>query len=188
MPVFTMIVQTETDEPALEVLNASGEFIKVVARPGCFVVNLADMFMRMTNDKFLSTVHRVVNKGTQDRYSLPFFFGANANELIEVVPTYVAEGEEPKYGGLTTYEVCRTRNPCTLTASPFLTLTLPALYAPTEDCAVQASQGRRHSGGAAQGVCGEEWGSCALIEKRGVVAISLSNSRCTAIIRNRYKV
>ncbi|KIW32555.1 uncharacterized protein PV07_04086 [Cladophialophora immunda] len=106
---FTIIVQTINKHPALEVLNADGEWIKLYPQFGCFVVNLSDMMMRMTNDIFLSTVHRVINRGETDRYSIPFFFGANANELIEVLPSCTSEENPPKYEGMTTYDHSNAR-------------------------------------------------------------------------------
>jgi isopenicillin N synthase-like dioxygenase len=68
------------------------------------------MMQRMTNNTFLSTVHRVVNTSSVDRYSLPFFFGMNADEWIEVLPTCVGVGgvEEACKGGITTFEVSDT--------------------------------------------------------------------------------
>ncbi|KAI9742081.1 MAG: hypothetical protein M1834_000471 [Cirrosporium novae-zelandiae] len=102
---FTIIAQTPSKYPALKVLNAEGEWVSVVPSSECFVVNIADMMMRMTNDTFLSTVHRVENKGDIDRYSLPFFFGVNADELIEVLPTTITDENQKKYEPMTTLEV-----------------------------------------------------------------------------------
>ncbi|KAK5730716.1 hypothetical protein LTR15_000654 [Elasticomyces elasticus] len=61
--------------PGLEILNKSGYWVKAKPVPDAFVVNIADCFMRQTNDFFVSTVHRVINKSARERYSLPFFFG-----------------------------------------------------------------------------------------------------------------
>lgn len=88
---MTMIAQTPYDVSALEVLNAVGEWISPVMEPETFVVNLGDMMGRLTNDTFLSTIHRVRNTDTRDRYSLPFFFGLSNDELISTLPQFVTE-------------------------------------------------------------------------------------------------
>ncbi len=60
----------------LLVLNRAGEWIKATPIPGTIVVNIGDFLMRMTNDKWQSTVHRVeVNKSLEPRGSMPLFFG-----------------------------------------------------------------------------------------------------------------
>jgi isopenicillin N synthase-like dioxygenase len=53
---------------------------------GSFIINVADFLMRWTNGIFQSTVHRVVNRTTKERYSVPFFFSVNYDELVEVSP------------------------------------------------------------------------------------------------------
>ncbi|KAH8892657.1 Clavaminate synthase-like protein [Thozetella sp. PMI_491] len=92
--LMTMIAQKPYDQPALEVLNAQGQWIKpVLEDPECFVVNLSDMTSRLTNDVFQSTIHRVRNNtnGAQSRYSLPFFFGLNQDEVTTTLPQFVTE-------------------------------------------------------------------------------------------------
>lgn len=82
----------------LLVLNRSGEWIKASPIPGTFVVNIGDFLMRMTNDRWLSTVHRVeVNTTPEPRISMPLFFGFNFNEPIGVLPSCTSESEPPKY-------------------------------------------------------------------------------------------
>lgn len=82
---MTMIAQTPWDVQALEVLNANGEWISPKLEPETFVVNLSDMMARLTNDTFQATVHRVCNKDPRGRYSLPFFYGLNNDELTETL-------------------------------------------------------------------------------------------------------
>lgn len=81
----------------LEVLSKSGYWIKATPIPGSMVVNVADCLMRQTNDFFVSTVHRVVNKTGKERYSCPFFFGFNKDVKLEPVPTCVGEDGKSKY-------------------------------------------------------------------------------------------
>ena len=66
---------TQDDSGGLEVLGKNGSWIKADPVPNSFMVNIADCFMCQTNDFFVSTVHRVINKSGKERYSAPFFFG-----------------------------------------------------------------------------------------------------------------
>lgn len=92
---FTIVTQDSAG--GLEVLSKGGTWIKAEPMPGSFVVNIADCFMRQTNDFFVSTVHRVINKSGRERYSAPFFFGFDRNKLLEAVPTCVSEENPMKY-------------------------------------------------------------------------------------------
>ena len=81
----------------LQVLNKEGQWIKASPIPGTLVVNIGDYLMRLSNDKFKSTVHRAYNRSTVDRYSMPFFFGFNFNEKCGVLPSCTSEANPPKY-------------------------------------------------------------------------------------------
>lgn len=96
---FTVV--TQDDSGGLEVLSKSGNWIKADPVPGSFVVNIADCFMRQTNDFFVSTVHRVINKSGKERYSAPFFFGFDRKKLLEPVPTCVSADNPMKYPVMT---------------------------------------------------------------------------------------
>lgn len=89
----------------LQVLNSRGEWIKARPIPGTFVVNIGDFLMRMSNGRLKSTVHRVYNRTTQDRLSMPFFFGFNFNETCSVLPTCTDENNPPKYEPISCGEV-----------------------------------------------------------------------------------
>lgn len=38
-------------------------------------MNIGDFMMRLCNDRYKSTVHRVYNRSMAERVSMPFFFG-----------------------------------------------------------------------------------------------------------------
>ena len=91
---FTMLAQDGSG--ALQVQNLGGEWIMAPPIPGTFVINIADLMARWSNDIFRSTMHRVVNFSGKDRYSIPFFLGPNADTEVSCLPTCVQEGATPK--------------------------------------------------------------------------------------------
>ncbi|KIW99318.1 uncharacterized protein Z519_00981 [Cladophialophora bantiana CBS 173.52] len=102
---FTLVLQESVE--ALQVLNANGIWIDAPPRPRSYVVNIGDFLSRITNDKFKSTVHRVVNKSGKERYSMPFFFSPNREATLATVPTCVEE--DSKYEEVNAGEYFRER-------------------------------------------------------------------------------
>lgn len=105
---FTIVTQ---DSAGLEVLNKSGQWLKVQPVKDAFVVNIADCFMRQTNDFFVSTIHRVINETGKERYSAPFFWGWNRETVLTPVSTCVSEDNPNRYPVWTAgeYYIWRTR-------------------------------------------------------------------------------
>ena len=71
-----------------------------------FIVNVGDMMRRWTNDKWASTLHRVVvapSTGTADdrRQSVAFFVNARGDTVVEPLPTCVSEKNPAKYEPVT---------------------------------------------------------------------------------------
>ena len=85
------------DVGGLEVRTRSGEWIVAPPISGAFVVNIGDCLMRWTNDVYVSTPHRVVNRSGRERYSIAFFFDPNPEALVQAVPSCVPPGEAPRY-------------------------------------------------------------------------------------------
>jgi isopenicillin N synthase-like dioxygenase len=92
---FTILCQGTI--PALQILNVDGEWIQAPPIPGTFVVNIGDMLARWTNDRFVSTVHRVWNVTGEERYSIPFFFGVNYDATIKTLESCLEDGQTSKY-------------------------------------------------------------------------------------------
>jgi isopenicillin N synthase-like dioxygenase len=73
-----------------------------------FIVNLGDLMAQWTNDRWRSTIHRVVNPpetaSTSRRHSIVFFHQPNFDAVIECLPTCLKPGEQPKYAPVTSGE------------------------------------------------------------------------------------
>ncbi|KAH6712987.1 hypothetical protein BKA61DRAFT_675238 [Leptodontidium sp. MPI-SDFR-AT-0119] len=81
----------------LQVLTREGEWIKATPISGTIVVNIGDFLQGVSNDRFVSTVHRIFSRAQSDRISMPFFFGFNFNEKVGVLESCLGEGEFAKY-------------------------------------------------------------------------------------------
>jgi isopenicillin N synthase-like dioxygenase len=119
---FTILWQDMSG--GLQVLNSRGEWIKVSPIADTFVVNIGDFLMRLSNDRFQSTVHRVYNRATVDRLSMPFFFGFNFNETCSVVPTCTDADNPPKYEPISCGDVGSPS--FSFSSSPFLPPSVPS--------------------------------------------------------------
>ena len=78
--------------PAASGLDARRPVGHVATTPESFVVNIGDLLMRWTNDRWLSNMHRVVNPPlggapSRPRLSIAFFNHPNYDTLIECLPS-----------------------------------------------------------------------------------------------------
>ncbi len=99
----TLTILLQEDKPGgLEVRTADDSWAAVPAIPDAFVVNLGDAMERWTNDRWRSTLHRVVlpPEGSGDaarRQSVAYFHNANWDAVIECIPSCLAPGKSPRY-------------------------------------------------------------------------------------------
>jgi isopenicillin N synthase-like dioxygenase len=75
----------------LQVQNSEGEWITAPSIDGAFVINIGDLVQTMTNGRYSSTVHRVVNTSGASRFSVGFFIDLDYDAVVEVVPTCMDE-------------------------------------------------------------------------------------------------
>lgn len=73
--LITLLMGASTG--GLQVLNKKKEWIDAIPEENELVINVGDMLERLTNNKFSSTIHRVINPPKESwhepRYSIPFF-------------------------------------------------------------------------------------------------------------------
>lgn len=86
------ILSGEDVPGGLQVRTRGGDWIDVPTSPTSFVVNIGDLLMRWTNDRWLSNLHRVVNPPVAAghagaRLSIAFFNHPNYDALIECLPS-----------------------------------------------------------------------------------------------------
>lgn len=101
------ILRQEAGRAGLEVHDAvSGSWVPIPPADGALVINIGDLMARWTNDRWTSTLHRVVNPdaapgltagASQRRQSMPFFHNANYSTIVECLPSCLAAGEAPRY-------------------------------------------------------------------------------------------
>ncbi len=85
------------DVPGLSIRTTGGKWIDAPALAGAYVVNGGQLLQRWTNDFFLATPHRAVNRSGGERYALAFFCDSNIDWPIAAVPTCVGPDRPPKY-------------------------------------------------------------------------------------------
>jgi isopenicillin N synthase-like dioxygenase len=99
----SLTILAVNDAPGgLQVLLPDGAWHDVRPAPGHFVVNLGDMMGRWTNDRWKSTVHRVVNPPREQatgsrRQTVGFFLHPNYDAQVACLPTCTDTDHPPRY-------------------------------------------------------------------------------------------
>lgn len=92
--------------PGLQIVGPDGRWYGVQPAPGAFLVNLGDALAVWTNDRWRSTLHRVVPPprsadGPVRRRSFAFFHDGNLDARMECLPTCTDGAHPPKYAPIT---------------------------------------------------------------------------------------
>jgi isopenicillin N synthase-like dioxygenase len=100
------ILLSEPGSGGLEIYTPEGEWLAVPCVPGAFIINIGDLLARWTNDRWVSTLHRVVcpppgERGSNRRQSIAFFHQPNWDAEISCLPSCLAPGAKAKYATVT---------------------------------------------------------------------------------------
>lgn len=94
------ILRTAPGSTGLQTQDVSGEWVPIDAVADGFIVNLGDSLAQWTNDRWRSTMHRVVEPPrAARRTSLAFFHNANWDARIECLPGLGDPRHEPVLAG-----------------------------------------------------------------------------------------
>ena len=96
------ILRNDPVPGGLQVKIREGEWVDAPAVDNTFILNIGDLLMRWTNDRFVSTLHRVMVPpldavGETRRLSIGFFVGPRYNATVECLPTCCGPDDPPKY-------------------------------------------------------------------------------------------
>ncbi len=95
------ILRQDAAPGGLQVLDhRSDSWVPVPSVPAAFVVNVGDMLAQWTNDRWRSTLHRVVNPpvgASARRQSIAFFHNANFDCEVACLPTCTSATNPPRY-------------------------------------------------------------------------------------------
>ena len=94
--------------PGLQILGTDRRWHDVQPADGAMLVNLGDLTARLTNDRWMSTLHRVrppITDGTiQRRRSAAFFHDGNLDAVIAPLPSCIEPGDMARYEPVTVAE------------------------------------------------------------------------------------
>lgn len=97
----TLTILWSADSRGLQAQSKAGDWVDVVAPADHFIINIGDLMMNWTNDKWISTLHKVVPHPEtlgQRRQSMAFFHNPNPDALIECIASCCNESNPAKYG------------------------------------------------------------------------------------------
>ena len=94
---FTILWQDQ--HGGLEIQSKNGDWVGAPPIDDTFVVNIGNIMQRWSNGRFSSTPHRVINRYSNDRYSIPLFVNPDHETIIEPLVDQSAVLFEPfNYG------------------------------------------------------------------------------------------
>ncbi len=100
------ILKGENAPGGLQVLRRGGDWADVPLIEDGFIINIGDLLMRWTNERWVSTLHRVVNppenvRRNTDRMSIAYFFLPNHDVEVRCFDSCVSAENPARYAPTT---------------------------------------------------------------------------------------
>ncbi len=105
---LTLLLQDENG--GLEVKTRDDRWVEAPPIEGSLVVNIGDLLARWSNDRFRSTLHRVVNRSGRRRLSIPVFYDPDSSALVDPRDLGLPPGEAPRYEPIAAGDYIMSRN------------------------------------------------------------------------------
>jgi isopenicillin N synthase-like dioxygenase len=95
---------------AAQVLPKGQDWFDVPYLPDAYVINLGDLMARWTNDRWVSTLHRVVTPPLDAgrpcrRQSMAFFHNINPDHMVKCIETCQSPTNPPKYEPIKAFDL-----------------------------------------------------------------------------------
>jgi len=107
------ILRTDDAPGGLQVRDRDRSWIDVRAPRGAFVINVGDLLARWTNDRWVSSIHRVINPPREQahrrRLSLVFFHEPNPETVVHCLSSCTSEANPPRYPDIAALDHRRMR-------------------------------------------------------------------------------
>lgn len=96
----TLTILWSPDSRGLQAQSRQGEWVDVVSSVDHFIINIGDLMMNWTNDRWVSTLHQVMPHPEtlgKRRQSMAFFHNPNPDALIDCIETCLSAENPAKY-------------------------------------------------------------------------------------------
>ncbi len=105
---LTLLLQD--DNGGLEVRTREDRWVAAPPIEGTLVVNIGDLLARWSNDRFRSTLHRVVNRSGNRRLSIPVFYDPDSSAVVDPRDLGLPPGQPPRYDAIAAGDYIMSRN------------------------------------------------------------------------------